>query len=108
MYTITHGARVELRIDVEGHEGFAVRAGARDAGDTVVFLSVDGGEGEGLFEELGVGHPWRSMRVSEVWEEAMAHLPSTVLGSRDTCFSISNGFCASRMGSCWLDILRLC
>ena len=60
----------ELRVDVEGEGGVAVFGVGREAGDAVVFLRVDGGEGEGVGEEVGVAHGlggWRGGRGGVGW-----------------------------------------
>ena len=53
---VADGAGEELRVDVEGEGGVAVFGVGGEAGDAVVFLRVDGGEGEGVGEEVGVAH----------------------------------------------------
>lgn len=56
---VPDGAGEELRVDVE-REGCVAVFGVRgEAGDAVVFGGVDGGEGEGGGEEVGVAHGWR-------------------------------------------------
>jgi len=56
MYPIAHRARVQFGVDIDVHTCVGGEGGAREAGDAVVFLGVDGGEGEGFFEEEGVCH----------------------------------------------------
>ena len=53
---VADGAGEELRVDVEGEGGVAVLRVRGQAGDAVVFGRVDGGEGEGVGEEVGVAH----------------------------------------------------
>lgn len=56
LQTVADGAGEELGVDVEGDGGVAVFGVGGEAGDAVVFLRVDGGEGEGVGEEVGVAH----------------------------------------------------
>lgn len=53
---VADGAGEELRVDVERERRVAVLRVRGQAGDAVVFLGVDGGEGEGGGEEVGVAH----------------------------------------------------
>ena len=53
---VADGAGEELGVDVEGEGGVAVFGVGGEAGDAVVFLGVDGGEGEGVGEEVRVCH----------------------------------------------------
>lgn len=53
---LTSFDREQLVVDVERHGDLAIGRGAEDAGYAIVFLIVDGGDGERLFEDLGVGH----------------------------------------------------
>lgn len=55
---VADGAGEELRVDVEGQGGVAVFGVGGEPGDAVVFGGVDGGEGEGGGEEVGVCHFW--------------------------------------------------
>lgn len=49
------GEGVQLGVDVEGHDGLGVGRGSPDAGNAVVLGLVEGGDGEVLVEERGVG-----------------------------------------------------
>lgn len=53
---VADGAGEELRVDVEGERGVAVLRVRGQPGDAVVLLRVDGGEGEGVGEEVRVAH----------------------------------------------------
>ncbi len=59
LQAVADGAGEELRVDVEGEGGVAVFRVGGEAGDAVVFLVVDGGEGEGIGEEVRVAHGGR-------------------------------------------------
>ena len=53
---VADGDRVEFCVDVEGELGVLGDARAGEAGDAVVFLGVEGGDGEGFLVELRIGH----------------------------------------------------
>lgn len=56
LQAVADGAGEELGVDVERDGGVAVFGVGAEAGDAVVLLRVDGGEGEGVGEEVGVAH----------------------------------------------------
>ena len=56
MDALANVAGVQLGVDVESQEGGGIFASRGDARDAVVFLGVEGGEGEGVLVELGVTH----------------------------------------------------
>lgn len=53
---LSHGARVELCIDIESKRCQRVSRRACQTGDAIVFLRIDPGDGEGVFEEKRIGH----------------------------------------------------
>ncbi len=55
MDRLADGERVQLRVDVEHHAGLGVGGRAADAADALVFLVVEGRDGEGFVKELRVG-----------------------------------------------------
>lgn len=72
LQAVADGAGEELGVDVEGQGGVAVFGVGGEAGDAVVLLRVDGGEGEGVGEEVGVAHggelgQWREVVGFSRW-----------------------------------------
>lgn len=53
---VADGAGEQLRVDVEGDGGVAVLRVRGEPRDAVVLLRVEGGEGEGVGEEVRVAH----------------------------------------------------
>jgi len=48
--------RIDVRVDVEGHDGSIVGARSLDAGHAVVARIIDGRDGVGILVEIRVGH----------------------------------------------------
>lgn len=53
---LSGGASVEFRVHVQGKSSHLVGRCAVYAGDAVIFFRVDRRDGEGIFEEDGIGH----------------------------------------------------
>lgn len=64
---VADGAGEELRVDVQGERGVAVLRVRGEPGDAVVLLRVDGGEGEGVGEEVRVAHGFGGGCFLAVW-----------------------------------------
>lgn len=62
---LANGAWVELGVHIEGESDGSVARGTSQTRDAIVFLSVDAGDGERVFEEEWVGHDEIGLRGGE-------------------------------------------